>query len=87
MRKYLYYGIVAVMFAVVCTGCESHRDEPDYLDPNTPTIDPPVNELLRKDPYTKIHDKKLKVYGYEADSPYCVHAQSEWNKVIIDTRK
>ncbi len=80
MRKYLYYGIVAVMLAVVCTRCESHH-EPDIMPPddNHPTIDPPVNELLRKE----FEDKFIYDGKYIRKAPQYI----ECNTTALDTKE
>ncbi len=64
MKKRWYYILVAVGLAMMLAGCDSHElntPNNDNLDP-PPKIDPPVNELLRKDFGQKLYDKKLDAY-------------------------
>ncbi len=81
MKKLLHYSIVTVMLAVVCTGCESHH-EPDIMHPDNgdnPKIDPPVNELLRKEFEDKfIHDGK-----YIRKAPEYI----EYDTTTLDTKE
>ncbi len=58
MRKALYYILVVVGLAVLCTGCTEEVE--------APTIDPPVNELLDNKHFKEISNIHLEVYQYEA---------------------
>ncbi len=50
MKKWLYFSIVAVVLSVLLVGCDSGPDLPITTpEPDSPTIDPPVNELYRKE--------------------------------------
>ncbi len=63
MKRWIYYSIVAAVLATLCIGCSDAQ--PEQKDP---TIDPPVNEVLRKDFDPTLFDKEVVEYEHKAMS-------------------
>ncbi len=85
MRKWLYYSIVVAVLAVGLVSCSDHDNDMTTPGDGSPTIDPPVNEFVRKDVDPSLYNKKLDAFEYKATHIRKAQEQMEFDTLVLDS--
>ncbi len=78
MKKTFIYIAFAMVLSILFTGCS--KDGGPYPNDDNPMIDPPVNEIAKKNMFDNIKHTKLEVYEYEVK-----HIRKAQEQIEFDT--